>query len=292
MKRLYIVVLGLLLITQASAQKNKRSNLQFNKSNKEKDIFLKKQWWIGLKGGPNLSKAIVEKTYSVVSPTNYELSSINKKYKAFKELGGQTTLEVTFYFRGISASFQPTYRHIRFEYTNNYEWTSNVESRLFEMKYSQLQRVDYLDLPLIIKYERGMNRLRPYVQGGIYATKLLNANKSVEITKTDHASGGVTEIKDPPVIVGASDLFARNHWGLLGGAGLNYNLGNVRLNLDFQYKLGMSNISSTENRYENDRLAGVGDSLDDMKLNTISISLGCLFPMRFLESGFKSLDKK
>jgi hypothetical protein len=55
--------------------------------------------------------------------------------------------------------------------------------------------------------------------------------------------------------------------------------------------LGMSNISSTDNRYGSDRLSGVGDAMDDLTLDNISVSLGCLFPLRFLSSGFKSLDK-
>ncbi|MGC1240200.1 MAG: PorT family protein, partial [Chryseosolibacter sp.] len=80
----------------------------------------------------------------------------------------------------------------------------------------------------------------------------------------------------------------RNHWGLIAGGGVNYLLGNVRLNVDVQYKKGMSNISAAQNRYGSDRLSGVGDSLDDLKLNTVAINIGCLFPLRFLGSGFKS----
>ena len=72
---------------------------------------------------------------------------------------------------------------------------------------------------------------------------------------------------------------------------MNYNFKNhVRLNLDVMYKLGMSNISSTENRYGSDRLAGVGDAMDDMKLDNLSVSLGCLFPLRFLQSSLQTLD--
>ena len=77
----------------------------------------------------------------------------------------------------------------------------------------------------------------------------------------------------------------------MGGAGVNYNLGNnVRLNLDVMYRYGMSNIVSTKNRYDSDRLSGVGDVMDDLTLDNLSISLGCLFPLRFLSSGFKTLD--
>lgn len=293
MKRLYLLLFCLLLIFEVSAQqKNKNANLKFNKSSKEKDIFLKKQWWLGLKGGANLSGVMVQKQYSVVAPTNYEISTAAKKYKSFKQVGSQVTLEVTFYFRGFSASFQPTYRHIGFDYSNHYRWESDVESRQFDMNYEQQQRADYIDFPLLLKYERGTDKLRPYLQAGLYTSRLINATKTVKVTKIDQASGGVNEIQDEPIIVGATDLFAKNHWGLLGGSGLNYNMGNVRLNFDVQYKYGMSNISSAKNRYGNDRLSGVGDSLDDLKLNTLSFSLGCLFPMRFLERGFKSLDKK
>lgn len=107
----------------------------------------------------------------------------------------------------------------------------------------------------------------------------------------DYASGGTNQFAYEPIIVGAKDLFAKNNWGMIGGAGVNYNLGNVRLNFDVMYRYGMTNITSTKNRNSNDRLAGVGDAMDDMTLNNISVSIGCLFPMRFLSSGFTSLDR-
>jgi hypothetical protein len=108
----------------------------------------------------------------------------------------------------------------------------------------------------------------------------------------DVAAGGANAFKDEPIMVGAKDLFAKNHWGLVAGAGAYYNLGNVRVNLDIQYKYGMSNITSVKNRYSNDRLSGVGDAMDDLTLDNLSFSIGCLFPLRFLENGFKSLDRK
>ena len=118
-------------------------------------------------------------------------------------------------------------------------------------------------------------------------------SKEVSINGIDNAAGGVNEFKDESIIIGAKDLFAKNHWGLMGGAGLNYNLGNnVRLNLDVMYRYGMSNIVSTKNRYDSDRLSGVGDVMDDLTLDNLAFSVGCLFPLRFLSSGFKTLDLK
>jgi outer membrane protein W len=287
-----IVIIATANAQQVKPQKSKYANLKFNKSSKEKDFFLKKQWWLGMKGGTNLSKPVVQKQFSVVSPINYDLTTSEKKYKSYKQFGSQVTLEVTFYYKGFNASFQPTYRHIGFDYSNHYAWESSVESRKFIMDYKQQQRVDYLDFPFLGKYEHGIRKVRPYVQAGIWFSHLVNADKTVSISKTDFASGSPDKTSDEPIVVGANDLFAKNYWGLLGGVGLNYNVGNVRLNFDVQYKHGLSNISSSKNRYGNDRLSGVGDSLDDLRLNNLAISVGCLFPLRFLEKDFKSLDKK
>jgi hypothetical protein len=296
MKKLYLVVLCIILavpIAYAQSSKKRKSPVAYNKQNDENEKFLNKQWWLGVKGGINLSQVNVETTFSVVSPANYTLTGSGKKYDKFKHIGSQIGFEITFYLKGFSFSLQPTYQHTRFVYFNEYSWTSssNANDRL-ELMYEQEQNLGHLQLPFIIKYELTGNKIRPYVQIGAYTAHLLSANKSIILSGVDYASGGENEFKDEPIIVGAKDLFARNHWGLIGGLGVYYNVGNVRLNLDVQYKYGMSNISSTKNRYSNDRLAGVGDAMDDLTLDNLAISVGCLFPLRFLENGFKSLDRK
>lgn len=294
MKRLNLILLCLLTVVVAFGQEKKRKQSAYNKQkqSQEDEKFLEKQWWLGFKAGANLSKANVEKTYSIIAPTNYEASAIGKQYDNYSLLGSQATLEVSFYFKRFLLSFQPTYQHSRFSYSNSFEWSSTDEvANHVQLTFDQEQKLDHAILPLIIKYDVYGNRLRPYVQIGAYSAILLNATKSVTTTGVDNAAGGENEFATETINVGATDLFAKYHWGLLGGVGVNYNLGNnVRLNLDVIYKVGMSNISSTDNRYGNDRLAGVGDAMDDLTLDNISVSLGCLFPLRFLSSGFKTLD--
>lgn len=307
MKRLYLFILCLIVAFAAVGQEKKRKSTDAQKRNtainkqkklKEDEKFLEKQWWLGFKAGVNLSKASVDKSYSVISPTNYEAETIGKKYKEFNLIGSQATLEVSFYFKRFLISFQPTYQYSRFEYSNAFVWSAvnpetAAETNRVELNYNQEQKLDHAILPLIIKYDIYGNRLRPYVQVGAYTAILLNATKVLTTSGIDNASGGQNEFEDEPINVGAKDLFAKSSWGLLGGVGLNYNLGNnVRLNLDILYKYGMSNIVSTENRYGSDRLSGVGDAMDDLTLDNVSISIGALFPMRFLSSGFKTLDKK
>lgn len=289
----FLLVIFFLTSCVVYSQSQRKPPASFKRKAKEqKNSFLDKQWWIGLKIGPNLTKANPDARYSILTPTNYAQVLTDKKYNGFSQLGSLATLEITFNYKGIGFSFQPTYRLSRFTYTNDFVW-DNPENpaEMFQVNYAHEHKVDYADLPFIITYDFTANQLKPYLQAGIFYSVLVNANKSVEITGTDFASGGTNEFTNAPIIVGAKDLFYKGYWGVLVGTGLHYNLGNVRLVLDMSYRIGMSNVTNTENRFSNDRLSGIGDALDDMKTDNMVISIGCLFPMRFLSTSFKSIDR-
>lgn len=291
MKKLIIVILCLFVpVIFLQAQSKKRMGGFNAKLNKEGQ-FLDKQWWLGFKAGINLSDPSPIKRYTVMTPTNYAQALTDKSYNSFNKAGSQATLEATFYFKGFSFSVQPTYRHSRFTYSNQFQWDNpeNINEKLI-LYYDQEQKIDYADFPLIAKYDILKGNLRPYIQAGVYYSLLINATKSVQISGTDYASGGTNQFSSDPVIVGVKDLFD-NYWGLMAGMGLNYHLGNIRLVLDASYWKGMSNITAVNNRYGNDILAGIGDASDDLDLNNIIISAGVLFPMRFLSNNFNTLDR-
>ncbi|RAW01321.1 porin family protein [Pseudochryseolinea flava] len=296
MKKHYLYVLLCLFATlqlsaQSSLSKKKRQPSAYNKQNKENDQFLQKQFWLGLKAGTNLSSVTIENRYAIFSPIDgFETP---KKYDRYKGLGTQIALELSFSFKGFSISFQPTYQHALFSYSKEYFWGGTEEGALsLEMTYDHKHKVDHLLFPLLVKYEVAGNKLRPYLQAGFYQGLRVSANKDITIRGVDHASGGDNEFEKESIAIDATNLFAKNHWGLIGGAGVYYNQGNVRLNLDIQYRHGMSSIISNKNRYENDMLVGAGEVMDDLSLQSVSVSLGCLFPMRFLGTGFKSSDRK
>ncbi|NJN42605.1 MAG: PorT family protein [Flammeovirgaceae bacterium] len=278
------------LLSHGQARNTKRkSPSTYNLQNREANKFLEKQWWLGFKAGMNWSRANVDQTYDVISPTNYSLAE--KQYNNFKDPGITASLEITFYYKGFSFSLQPTYRNSNFSYSTHYEWDDDEEpTNRLELDYNQEQRIDYAEFPLLVRYDITNTRLRPYVQVGAYYTLLINANKSVEVSGIDYASGGTNHFTDEPIIVGAKDLFAQYQWGLMGGVGANYHLGNIRINLDVTYRQGMSLANSTENRFANQKLSGVGDAMDDFKLNSFAIMAGVMFPLRYLSGDFKSLD--
>lgn len=284
------LLLILLAISLTSHAQNKKKPQAFgNVVSRQQNKFLDKQVWMGFKAGINLTQANVEKQYAILMPTNYDASLTKKKYDNFNKIGTQATLEFTFNYKQFGFSFQPTYRTSRFTYNNQFEWiNTELPTERLVLQYNQEQRLDFADLPFIIKYEFGLDKVKPYAQVGVFYSMLLNATKTVEVTGTDFASGGTNQFTNEPVIVGAKDLF-NNNWGLIGGAGVNYNVGNVRFLFDISYRLGMSNVANINNRFSNDRLNGIGDVQDDMRLRNLTFSVGCLFPMRFLSSSFKSM---
>lgn len=292
MKVILSLTLFILISTTGFSQFKKKPNNTLPKPKpSQQNKFLEKQWWLGFKAGTNFAQAKPIQSYTVMVPTNYAAALNAKSYDSFLKTGSQATLEATFYFKGFSFSVQPTYRHTRFTYFNQFRWYNTENSaETLELRYDQEQKLDYADFPLFIKYDILHDKIRPYVQVGIVYSMLINANKAVKISGTDYASGGTNQFANEAIIVGAKDLF-ENYWGLAAGIGVNYNLGNVRVVLDASYWKGMRNIANTKNRFGNDRLAGIGDAQDDIDLNNIVISAGVLFPMRFLSSNFKTLDR-
>ena len=289
MKRfLLLSLLCLCSIWGLGQTKKKPSGFNKGKSS-QTEKFLDTQWWIGFKAGTNLTQSVPGTRYSVAVPTNYSGGRIEKLYDAFNEAGSQASLEFTFFYKGFSFSTQPTYRLSRFTYSNQLFWGNGTGQLI--LNYEQEQKISYTDIPLIVKYDITGNKLRPYVQAGIFYSFLINATKSVSVSGIDGTSGTIHEFSSEPVIVGAQDLFHKGYWGLTGGVGLNYNIGNIRVVLDASYWKGMSNVTNTESRYSNNRLSGIGEAMDDMILNNIVISAGCLFPLRFLSNDFKSLGK-
>lgn len=285
----WIILLLALLPSISFAQVGR--NKPIPASSIKKNTFLETQWWLGIRGGFNLSAVTVNSRYSVIEPIDYNAILLSKDYQNYNRLGNQVGLDVSFYYKGFYICFQPGYRHTRISYQNEYFWfdRDNPGTEI-ELKYEHENRLDHLEIPLIIKYDIMGNKLRPFLQAGIFNAYLINANKTLDISGIDRASGGTNEFKTGTISTGASQLFNRSYWGLIGGAGLHYQVGNIRLVLDASYRHGMSDVTRASARFGSDSFAGVGEAQDDLSLNNITLSLGCIFPLKFLSSNFKSMD--
>jgi hypothetical protein len=293
MRYFYSLLLFLFLCHAADAQQKKRTKKSANTlaAQKKSESFLDKQFWLGFKAGTNLTNPNVKNSFQVVQPTNYLPQE--KKYDSYSVFGSQAGLEITFYIKGFSVSLQPTYSRVGYAHQSAFNWFDpNSATNSVTLTYAQQHRLEYLEWPLLVKYDLTRSKLRPFVQGGVYFARLINANTSLQISGVDLASGGINKFEDETLLVGSKDIFAKNVWGISAGVGVHYHLGNVRLVLDANYRIGMSLANKTENRYQNDRLAGIGEVPDNFILTNIVLSAGCVFPMRYISSGLKALDRK
>lgn len=286
----FFQVLG---IAEAQKKNKRRENGAFIKQKKQpnrKDLanipFAQTQWWIGFRMGGNLTQASPQDRFSVFSSTiSTDPTIFDKSYEDFNKLGAQAGAEFTFYHQGFSISLQPNYRRQRFTYNNDYLWTDPLnEMNTLMLDYSQDHQLDFIEFPLFIKYDLTRTKLRPYVQVGFYYAILINANKDVSIRGLDMASGGVDEFTVEEFSLGVDNLFIRSSIGLIGGVGVSYPVGNIRLAFDVNYRHGLNNIADVQNRFTENRLVGIGDVLDNIQLRNIDFSFGVLFPMRYLVS--------
>lgn len=251
--------------------------------------FLQTQFWVGIKGGPNLTKANPTAYYSTFEGVDFVDTELLKDYDNFKTLGSQVGLEFVFYHRGFSVAFFPNYSRFNFTYHNTYTYESASDpADQVILNYDQKNHLEYIDLPLMFKYDILQENIRPFVQLGAYYSRLLNANKEVTIENNDMASGAAQPYQPPAIIVGAKDIFIGSSLGIMAGVGVHYDPGNVRLSMDINYRYGLNNITDASNRYSENRLASSGDALDDLTIDNLTMNIGVFFPMRFLSKSFNS----
>lgn len=285
MKRIVRTTLVMMLLvgicSELFAQRAAGGN--FRQRKKPDNPFFNTQLWLGIKFGGNLARATPTERYAVFTSTlPDDALAFEKTYDGYGQASSQIGLVSTFNFKKyFSISFQPAYKTLHFGYQNQYNWAGQANN---SVQLTQQHRVamSYVDLPLLMRFDVFRTRFRPYLQGGLFYSRLAKADKFTTINSYDQASGAVNPIENTSPVIGAKRLFINSQWGWIGGVGVSYDVGNVRLGLDAAYKQGLNNITNAPNRYTDDRLTSTGDVMDDLKLNNVEISFSCVFPMKFL----------
>lgn len=246
------------------------------------------QWWIGVRGGVNFSNATVQKSYSVYSYIqDATIGDNEKKYNAFTLPGLQFGFSVSFEFiRGLSINVLPSYSSYRFSYDNSFRWyDSEAQSKRVTTSYSIETRLQYIDLPLTVKYELSRSSFKPYIQAGGYYSLLTDAIKKVNTTGIDQASGSDAEINVTELSVGIEDRTKKGNYGIIGGVGFTYNMGNARVGLEINYRYGLQNLDHGEMKYVDSQLVtGTYDVPDDYSLNNIELLMQVIIPLKFITS--------
>lgn len=250
------------------------------------ESFLDTQWWIGIRFGINSSQPAADNTYSIISPINFEASELEKSYKRFNLIGAQAGLDITYSFKGISIGFQPVFRRIRYSYDHQRTWDLDTEPDAFQTSYEVEQQVDFIDLPLIGKYDIiKTGNIRPYVSAGIQYSLITGANKKIDITHTDNITSIAQSGGD--INLSVSSQF-QNYAAALGGIGASFDYGNIRALIDITYQYALTSLVDEEKLFDENQLTSLGDVQDDLNVHGISFSVGIVFPLRYIDNTFQS----
>ncbi|MEP1096217.1 MAG: outer membrane beta-barrel protein [Cyclobacteriaceae bacterium] len=251
------------------------------------ESFLDTQFWLGLRMGVNYTQAFPETSYEGISPINYTADDPTKSYDDFSLSGAHMGLEMNFYHRGFSASFQPAFKRSRYSYSSGFVWEGAQVNSRFETNYKAEQRLDLIELPLMIKGDIiRKGKIRPFLMIGGFYSLITSVQKDVDVSQIDYSSGTPLESSSGTVTIGVKDAF-QNFYGIAGGAGVNLDYWNIRTVFEVAYQRALS--SATKPGVLQNELASLGDVNDELRLRDISVSLSFVFPFRFIDQQFKAL---
>lgn len=250
------------------------------------ESFLDTQFWLGLKMGVNYTQAFPNTRNTGFSPIDYSADSLRKNYDDFALPGAHMGLEMNFYHRGFSASFQPVYKRSRYKYNNLLEWRGESSGNRFETRYDVEQRLDVIELPLMIKYDIIQSgKIRPFAMIGGFHSLIASAQKDVKITQIDYSSGNPLQSSGGTTTLGVKDAF-KSFSGVSGGVGVNLDYWNIRTVFEVNYRRSLT--SATQPNVQQNELASFGEINDEVFLRDVSVSLGFVFPFRFIDQQFKA----
>ena len=141
------------------------------------------------------------------------------------------------------------------------------------MDYSELTWKEtqlWLELPVVLKYTMGKQKLRYYVQGGAAISMIMNAKANV--TRKDINTQSNQAIGPD---INTRDLRNMFNYSLVAGGGLRYKAGYGYIVLDAKYMYGLNNISDVHDKYSNaDLVYKYGYIDNNFTLNSLMFSVG------------------
>jgi len=267
-----------------SAQRRKKQKSPASQAQE----FLSTQWWLGIRGGTNLSQTTLIKSFSGLNPINYSEENLEKEYENFVKPAFHIGMDITFYHKGFSILTFPTFFRNNIVYSSQLSWSGETERDQYETSYDVQQSITFLELPLAVKYDVIGDKIRPFVIAGAFYSIVFDANKEVQVFETDYASGEPVQFDRANIKLNNKEEI-KNNWGVLGGVGVSFDFWNIRSIIDVQYRHSFHSIVNSETRFDENTFSSFGEVQDDYSLQNYSASLSFVFPLRYIDSQFKAL---
>lgn len=205
---------------------------------------------LGLIGGVNIA------TLSGNLNIDSEEESTDFKNITAIGIGGIVDLSVN---ENISILFQPMYLQKGGKQSEAEPGVGQFDAKL---------KINYLEIPALLKLTLGANNVRPYIMAG----PSLGINISTDLEFSLDAPG----IPTLDVSVDAGDVTESIDFGLVFGGGLSFVVNNMMLFIEGKYSLGLSNVlkeGTLELFDETSEVTG------ELKTRGIQIMGGVSFPL-------------
>lgn len=232
---------------------------------------------IGIKGGINFSLIIPYHRSSVF--TGQPAENLDKNYNFFLENLGTHMGFIIMYDinRFLKLSLQPSSNDYVYKYRNTYNWQGNTNLQ-YQSDFDH--KVRFFEVPLILGLYMTYQTWQPYFQGGVYYGRVLDATTEVSVVETSTNLSGSNSSLDYLTAYNSADLYGKNQFGVLAGAGIAYLAGNTRIGLEANYRLLISNLNTTETQYMNNQVvSGNYDVPDKFKFSNLAITLNVIVPL-------------
>jgi hypothetical protein len=242
------------------------------------------KWWMGAKAGVNFTRPEVSNPLSILENLNSSSNNNSKEYNSiFKNAGPSLGVILTYSVTPrIAISVQPGYTGYQIGYSTKYQWKDTLANN-YTIANTFNNKLHYVELPLLLKYEYSFGKLQPYLQIGAYYGFLLNGkihakseeqfkNSTIDVTLS-------TRYQD----FNANELFIKSLFGIIGGGGVSFDVNFFRIALDCNYRYGFNNVTNRKNRLEEQSMInGFYNVIDDIKLQNIEFTLHCTTPLDYL----------
>ncbi len=280
--KLVLIVLLCIVTFGVTAQKR---NAKPMKSTFE--TFLDTQWWLGVRFGVNYTQPTAKDRFSNFSPIDYEANALDKDYRAFQNIGVQAGMDMSFYHKGLSMVFQPTYKRLNYSYTSKREWVDEAGAVTFQTEFDIMQNFNIVELPFSLRYEIfKKGKIRPFAQAGLQYSILISANKDTDVTNTDYAGTAPRSYSGGSISIGAKEGF-KGYYGAVGGIGAAFDYFNVRTVIAATYFYALNSVTDEKRNFRDNELSSLGESNDVLHINNLDISISLVFPLRYIDKTFQ-----
>lgn len=245
-------------------------------------VFRANEAFLGAMGGMNFSLPNVTDEYRVLTPVAQIGSNTSEKTydKLFQNRGVNYQLYFMYAFtRKFSVVMQPGFRTMNFHYMTSYLWSDTVNQFQFAREMMHSQRISYLLVPMLARWDFTMHQLSPFIQAGIATDFRLGASKRIRYD--EQIDGEVAKETNTTAEASLTEQINRFQLGLVGGGGVTYFTKYFSLGLEANFQYNFSKLVNDQTRFSDQTgfTAQYLDVLDQLHLHSLSIQMHLIFPI-------------